>query len=58
MLDPEINWYFDGTVQEQVKERTTQKLQQFAADWAQLIYAKLRRHQEETSRRENCLLFL
>jgi hypothetical protein len=34
MLDPEINWYFDGTVQEQVKERTTQKLQQFAADWA------------------------
>ena len=44
--------------QEQVKERTIQKLEQFAADWAQLIYAKLRRHQEETSRGENCLLFL
>ena len=57
MLVPEINWYFDGTVQEQLRA-TIQELQQFAADWAQLIYAKLRRHQEETSRGENCLLFL
>jgi hypothetical protein len=55
MLVPEINWYFDGTVQEQVKERTIQKLQQFAADWTQLIYAEPRRHQEEASRGENCL---
>ena len=58
MLDLEINWHFDGTVQGQVKERTMQKLQQFAADRAQLIYAKPRRHQEETSGGENCLLFL
>jgi hypothetical protein len=55
MLAPEINWYFDGTVQEQVKDDDTGVT---AVAAAQLIYAKLRRHQEETSRGENCLLVL
>jgi hypothetical protein len=47
MLVSVINWYFDGTVQEQDKVRLVHELEQSATDWAQLIYTKLRRHLEK-----------